>query len=142
MCKESSLNTGSFAANSNHDVLSNESYVEWINVFRAGSTITTEQSLANDGSYTEPLNALDDWWTGLDKLTHSVFVSAGEHRCMRDTIVKFAGKWEKFGGLGVAFVLGKQGIHASLLIDVSRSPSEIIQAVGHWLSVVVDARSS
>lgn len=128
----------SFTRNTNRDTLTRETFAEWIANFRANSAISSEEGLAKDGVYTEPLEATNDWWNDLArKVSRKAFVSTGDHECLRDTIVDFAGKWKSLPGFDLTFIVEEKGIHDSPLMDVARSPSELVVAIGHWLAATV-----
>ncbi|KAI0319092.1 Alpha/Beta hydrolase protein [Amylostereum chailletii] len=125
----------SFTQNTARDTLTRETFVSWIANFRANSSITSEDGLAKDGWYTEPVNAPTEWWDALaGTVVKRVFVSAGEHECMRDDIVRFGLKWkDEVKGLDVQLEVEEKGIHDSPLMDVGRAPSALMVSIGTWL---------
>ncbi|THH13466.1 hypothetical protein EW146_g6762 [Bondarzewia mesenterica] len=128
----------SFTENSTRDILTKETFISWITNFRSNSDISTDQGLARDGLYTEPLDASDEWWKGMaTKVARNIFLSAGEHECMRDPITGLAENWKRVEGLDITFIVEEKGIHDSPLMDVGRAPSDLVLAVGHWLSKTV-----
>jgi len=129
----------SFAENSHRDILNKETLSRWLGTFRFNSTIATEDGLRLDGYFTEPANAPEDWWIGLHNVVNRVFVSAGDHECFRDPIIKFSQNWKKCEGVDLTCFVEKQGIHDSPLMDISagRPPTDLVLAAGHWLASVV-----
>ncbi|KZV69240.1 alpha/beta-hydrolase [Peniophora sp. CONT] len=135
-----STTAASFSQNSHRDTLTRETFESWITNFRANGPVTTSEGLAKDGFYTEPVQAPSDWWDGLsDLIAKEVFVSAGEHECMRDDIVKFAENWKGLPGMNVVLEIEEKGIHDSPLMDASRPPSDLVKAIEAWLKIRVEA---
>lgn len=128
----------SFVSNSQYDTLSGETFRAWITSFRANSNISTDDGLAADGVYTEPLLAPHDWWSNLTShVVDRMFISAGNNECLRDTIVAFQEKMKAVNGLDVTFVLEENGIHDSPLMDANRPASGLMLSIQAWLENVV-----
>ncbi|VDC02600.1 unnamed protein product [Peniophora sp. CBMAI 1063] len=130
----------SFSQNTNRDTLTRETFESWIANFRANGPVATAEGLTQDGVYTEPVQASTSWWDGLSNtIAKEVFVSAGEHECMRDDIVRFAETWKGLPGMNVMLDVEERGIHDSPLMDASRAPSDLIRHIEAWLKVRVEA---
>ncbi|VDB83271.1 unnamed protein product [Peniophora sp. CBMAI 1063] len=95
----SSTSAGSFAQNSHRDVITRETVTRWF------SACQDSNSLAQDGYYMDPADAPASWWNGLSAVVSEVFISAGEHECMRDDILRFAESWETLPGIQIRLVI-------------------------------------
>lgn len=62
-----------------------------------------------------------------------VFVSAGEHECMRDDILRFAESWKDLPGMKLTLDVEEKGIHDSPLMDVGRASSDLTRSIEMWL---------
>lgn len=137
--------SASFAENSARDTLTKETLAGWIANFRANSILSTDEGLAGDEPYSEPLSASDDWWAGLATVvTRRVFISAGNHECFRDDIVSFSRTLMRCEGLDVRRVVEKKGIHDSPLMDVDagRPPTDLIIEIGRWVTETLNGGKS
>ncbi|KAH7910560.1 Alpha/Beta hydrolase protein [Hygrophoropsis aurantiaca] len=134
-----SIAARSFKTNSNRDIFCKETLSRWISAFRAHSNITSQQGLEDDGYYTEPLLAPNQWWDGLaNEVVKKVFISAGENECYRDDIEAFAEHWKK-SGVDCTRMTEEEGVQVSPISDfgAGRPPSDLTLAIVKWLVEVV-----
>lgn len=129
----------SFAENSDKDILRAATFRRWIDTFMAGSVLATPGGPARDGPYTSPVDAPAAWWDGLaTRVVKRVFMSAGQHECLRDDIVKVAGQWKELEGLEVKLVVEHKGVHDSPMLDcgAGRPKTDLLRAMENWLASV------
>jgi acetyl esterase/lipase len=108
----------------------------------SNSILESPSGEERDGYYTNPADAPAEWWDGLARNVASrVFISAGQHECFRDDIIRFAETWKSLAAMDVTLVQENKGIHDSPLMDLGagRPKTHLIEAIESWLAAALAA---
>lgn len=84
----------------------------------------------------QPLNAPNDWWNGLSKVSKRVLNTVGEVECMRDPIISFYENVLKVHIKDSQAIVEENGTHIDMLIDFGCGEgghSKSYEAVVSWL---------
>lgn len=125
---------GSMQSCAKLDLLNPKLYARWISMYKNGTSMDRE--ISEGGFWGSALEAPEEWWAGLEKVTSEICVTAGGCEIFRDNIVRFVEQMRRIkGGPRFELFVGEKETHDAPLDDFSnqRPPNGSTKLAAEWV---------